>query len=156
MFKVTLIVKRLKMLWHIGSIGCPAHLVQRENQFAFQLRDNKIDLSLNRELELKALVQRTTAIETDIQTMKWEHKVLSVDVDVLKDENKTHKTESGELKQKIERLEELKTKMEKVKCILIIHNFLKHSLSALIYWIEFFSNTNMWILVKVAVWTSLF
>ena len=113
------------MLWHIGSIGCP--LVQRENQFAFQLRDNKIDLTLNRELELKALVQRTTAIETDIQTMKYEHKVLSDDVDVLKDDNESRKTESGELKQKIEQLEELKTKMEKVKCILIINNSLQNS-----------------------------
>ena len=87
------------------------------NQFAFQLRDNKIDLSLNRELELKALMKRTEAIETDLLTMKREHRVLSDDVEVLKDENESRMTESGELKQKIEQQEELKTKMEKVKCI---------------------------------------
>ena len=64
-------------------------IIQHNTCFVFQLRDNKIDLSLNRELELKALMQRITTIESDVQTIKSEHEVLSNDVDSLKDENES-------------------------------------------------------------------
>ena len=72
------------------------HELLTRKYIVFQLRDNKIDLSLNRELELKALMQRMTTIGTDMLTIKKEQHSLSDDVDAVK-------TECGTLEQKIEK-----------------------------------------------------
>ena len=64
-------------------------------------------------------MQRTNAIETDILMMKREQNSMSDSVDALKKESASRKTECGDLKQKIERLEELKMRIKKVNNMLI-------------------------------------